>query len=107
MNIMTGCYFSYTLIIEGMVRASCSSAVRRGVNPSVQMMELTWSVVVYVCGAGSMVLQCKVLRSALLLKHFKVTQVYSPECGVRKPTDICTEQKSFRVHFRLFDFAEN
>lgn len=51
---MTGCYFSYTLIIEG--TGSYSSAVRRGVSSSVQMMELTWSVVVCVRAAGSVVL---------------------------------------------------
>lgn len=52
-------------------RAFCSSAVRGGVSPSVRMIELTWSVVVRVCVAGYMVPQCKLLRSAVLLKHLK------------------------------------
>ena len=54
-----------------MVTASCSAAAGRGVSLSVQMTELTCSVIVRGRVAGSMVLPCKVLRFVLLLEHLK------------------------------------
>lgn len=90
---MTGCYFSYASTIEGMVRASCSSAVTRGVSPSVQMMALTWSVVVRVCVAGPVLdTSRKSLESTL-------------QSG--ESENLLTNDKVSEFTSRLFDFAEN